>query len=703
MGLRLADRLSAARRRQVVGRATERALFESTLGSAELPFLMLWVFGPGGIGKTTLLREYVDICEQMGLSATYLDARDIEPSADSFLNALRASMGLAASESPTQFMAANAKRFVLLVDTYEVLSGLDNWLRESFLPQLPERVFVVLAGREPPSPAWRADPGWQALLQVIPLRNLSPEESRAYLAQRNVPAEEHQAVLNFTHGHPLALSLVADVFAQRPNIHFKPETAPNVIKTLLEQFVQKVPGPAHRAALEACALVHLTSQPLLAEMLGVADARELFDWLRGLSFIESGPLGLFPHDLAREALTADLRWRYPDWYGELHRRARSYYTRRLQQSPSHEQQRILLEYIFLHRDNIVVRQFFEWQESGNRLPDVACDTDQAALLEMVALNEGPDSARLAEHWLARQPEGMLVFRDAEMRPAGFMALVALEQATSKDLDADPAIRAAWNYLQAHAPLRRGERATHFRFWMARDTYQAVSSIQSMIFVLAVQHYLVTPGLAFTFFPCANADFWQAILNYADLARLPEAEFDVGPNHYGVYGHDWRAVPPTSWLTLLAEREMAAAPQGAAQPHSGEQLVVLSQPSFASAVREAFRDYLRLDALRSNPLIRSRLIVESAGRSVNTADRAAVLQGLIRKAAESFQASPRDAKLYRALYHTYFKPAPTQEKAAELLDLPFSTYRRHLMAGIAQITDLLWQQEIGGATRQNQQK
>ena len=34
---------------------------------------------------------------------------------------------------------------------------------------------------------------------------------------------------------------------------------------------------------------------------------ELFEWLRNLSFIESGPLGLFPHDLAREALVADLR------------------------------------------------------------------------------------------------------------------------------------------------------------------------------------------------------------------------------------------------------------------------------------------------------------------------------------------------------------------------------------------------------------
>ena len=33
-------------------------------------------------------------------------------------------------------------------------------------------------------------------------------------------------------------------------------------------------------------------------------------------------------------------------------------------------------------------------------------------------------------------------------------------------------------------------------------------------------------------------------------------------------------------------------------------------------------------------------------------------------------------------------------AAEQLDLPFSTYRRHLTAGIQRLTQMLWQLEIG---------
>jgi hypothetical protein len=67
--------------------------------------------------------------------------------------------------------------------------------------------------------------------------------------------------------------------------------------------------------------------------------------------------------------------------------------------------------------------------------------------------------------------------------------------------------------------------------------------------------------------------------------------------------------------------------------------------------------------------------------------------LIKQATESLQATPREAKFYRALYHTYFQPAPTQEQAAELLDLPFSTYRRHLKSGIDRVVEVLWQKEI----------
>jgi hypothetical protein len=87
-------------------------------------------------------------------------------------------------------------------------------------------------------------------------------------------------------------------------------------------------------------------------------------------------------------------------------------------------------------------------------------------------------------------------------------------------------------------------------------------------------------------------------------------------------------------------------------------------------------------------------MERAGAGSAEPERVAALRDLVKEAAQMLQTAPRDAKLHRALHHTYLQPAPTQEQAAEIMDVPFSTYRRHLKAGITRVTEILWQQEIG---------
>ncbi len=680
----LAERLRTARRRRFVGRSQERALFQTALGAPELPFCVLYIFGPGGVGKTSLLQEFIHLSGQAEIPSLYLDARNIEPTPESFERAWQEVQ----SSQPNPPL-----RQVLLLDTYELMAPLDDWLRDEFLPRLPEQTLVVLAGRHPPSMVWRTDPGWQDLVRILPLRNLNPDESRTYLSHRAIPQTQHQAVLDFTHGYPLALSLIVDVFAQTSqDIEFQPEAVSDVVKVLLERLIQEVPSPTHRMALEACALIRLTTETLLAGMLDMPDVHELFEWLRGLSFIEFGTRGIFPHDLAREVLIADLRWRDPDRYAELHQRARDYYTTRLQQTQGQEQHAVLFDYIFLHRDNPAVRPRFTWQEHSSLSTDTMKAEDQAPLTKMVAQQEGEASAQLATYWFKRQPEGVLVFRNAQQEPAGFVFKMALHQTAAEDRETDPATQAAWNYLQNHAPLRAEEGATLFRFWMAIDTYQEVSPTQSLIFINFVQHHRLTP-FAYTFFACANPDFWAAMFAYADLARLPEADFEVGGQSYGVYGHDWRVVPPKEWQALLAQREIAASAQAVTPSTVSTPLLVLSQPDFVEAVQEVLRAFTRPDVLHSHPLLQSRLVLERVGPQANKTERIIALQNLVQEAAASLQASPREAKGYRAVYHTYLQPAPTQEQAAEILDIPFSSFRRHLKTGMTRIAEILWHQEI----------
>jgi hypothetical protein len=312
---------------------------------------------------------------------------------------------------------------------------------------------------------------------------------------------------------------------------------------------------------------------------------------------------------------------------------------------------------------------------------------------MVERHEGPASARLAAHWMDLQPQNAVVFRGADGVLAGYYQTVVLDRAAPADLAADPGARTAWEYLQRKAPLRSGETAAMFRFWMASDVYQTVSPIQSLIFVNVVRYYLTTHGLAFTFFPCVEPDFWAPGFAYADLSRIPEADFSVGGRTYGVYGRDWRKSPPLAWLDLLAEREIKMAAPSTPPPVRSETLIVLSRDEFEHAVRDALRAYTSPNQLHGNPLLRSRLVA-SDQNPADESERLRRLRALIQQAAEALRGSPRSEKLFRALDRTYFHPAPTQEAAAELLDLPFSTYRRHLKSGIDQVVDWLWQQEVG---------
>jgi hypothetical protein len=657
----------------------------------------LHIFGPGGVGKTTLLQEFAILSEQHNARPVYLDARHIDLSPDAFIKSLGALLGQRNGHSIPDLLDASPQRTVILIDTYEALTPLDGWLRTTFLPQLPDTVLTVLAGRNAPDAAWQGDSGWQDLVRVISLRNLSQEEGRTFLKKRGLPADHHEGILEFTHGHPLALSLVAEVYSQRGHVGLHPEESPDVVKSLMERFVQEVPGPAHRTALEACALVRVTTEALLGEMLGIPASgatsegvHELFEWLRHLSFVESSAEGIFPHDLARETLAADLRWRNPDWYVELHNRARKYYTDRLKQTSGLTQQRLMLDTVFLHRDNAVIRSFFDWQTTGSMVPYSLEENDIPAVQRVTAQHESKESAELAVHWCQRFPQHVTVWRDAEGALLGFLLSLPLHLLNDQDPRLDPAVERTRSFLNVHAPLRENEVALLFRFWMARDTYQGISPIQSLIFIQVAKQYLTVPNLAFTFFPCADPEFWAAILSYAELTRYPEADFEIGGKTYGIYGHDWRVMTPAIWIARLAEKEVGGA--GPVTPPVAEPIISLSREDFSNAVRQALQGFARPSGLSGNPLLKSRLVLETSGKGAK--EKTEILRSRIKEAADGLRVHPRDEKLFRAIDHTYLHPAATQEAAAELLDIPFSTYRRHLTSGIQRLTEILWRQEIG---------
>ncbi len=678
MGGTVGDRVGAARRRAFVGRAGELAYLQSLLDDPQAETAVVFVHGPGGIGKSTLLRRLADECADRGMPALRLDARDLAPTPDAVMAAL------APLTAPEPEGAAAGRR-VLLIDTFEQLAPMEAYLRDRVLATLPADTLVIVAGQLPPSTAWLTDPGWSALIETLPLANLSPAESDDYLHRRNVPQQQRPAAVAFTRGHPLALALVSEVALTRGS--FAPQQAPDVVKELVDQLMQAIPGAEHRLALEATSQVRVLTLPLLAALLEVPDAAGLFDWLCRLPIVELGPGGLRLHDLAADVLDAELRWRDPLRYRQLHDRARTFFLDRLSVPDPAQQAAAMMDLIFLHQQLRPYLQPAAAPAHDLRI-DAAATADASAILEIVQRHEGPESAAIAKAWLAIQPDAWSVVRASEGTVAGLLCTLAIEDRGALHDVSDPAVAAAYAELARHSPLRQGERFTLVRYWMSADGYQGVSPSQSLVTVQTGRHYVTTPGLAFSLLSFADPEPWAAATEYSDLHRMPAADFTVGGRRYASFGHDWRVVTPTDWLARLAMRETGA---GGLPPPANDPTAVLAREDFAVAVRRALRGVTRTDRLRASPLLTSRLVASRVPADAKTAVRVEALREVLVNACRSMQSDPR---AYRVLHRSFLAPAASLEAAAEALGMPSSTFRRHLTAAVDRVVDVLWEQELG---------
>jgi hypothetical protein len=550
---RIAGRLASARRARFVGRAAEIETVRSALLADELPFVALHFTGEGGVGKTTLIGELARVAATLGRVVLWIDGRNIEPSPTGFLVALSQAIGCERIDLPA-VVEGWPERAVLLIDTYELLAPLDEWLRQNLLPQLPAQTLVIIAGRGE-SAAWRTDVAWGALTRIHRLGNLSADEGRLYLTRCDIAAEHHDQAMTFTRGHPLALSLVADMLTRAD--HLAPsrlDSEPEIVRLLLEAFVQKIPSRDHRLALQACVTAWATTEAILAAALGRSDVHEIFEWLERLPFIERGPHGLFPHDLARDVVYMNFRWRDPDAAYRVTERVLGYLYERLNRTQGLERQRVWFDILFVQRYNAILRPYFEWASFGTAYAEPATAGERAPIVEMVERHEGGESAAIARHWLTRQPDAFWAVRQVDGRLAGLLANLNIEAATAEDVRTDPAIAPALGYAERHGRPRSGESILYGRFWMDADRHQAITQVFTVVAAISSQSW-TTPNVAWSFVAAADPDLMEPMFTEIHMWRLREADFEVGGRRYGVFGHDWRIEPAEEWLRLKAERAL----------------------------------------------------------------------------------------------------------------------------------------------------
>jgi hypothetical protein len=677
---RLVDRLRARAAERFVGRETELGLIGASLGADPPPVAVFIVHGPAGVGKTSLLERARALAASHGMDSLRLDARDVEPTAPGLVRALGTALGLEAADATLARVlerCAGVPRRLLLLDTFEQLAHLDGWLRDTLLPELPEATRVIVAGRTAPDPAWTTDPLWREGARVIALRNLEEADCARYLHARGLPQDQHGGITRLSHGHPLALVLLADIVAARGEL--PPALGTDVVRQLSERFTAQAPTELHRRTLEVCAHARVTTEPLLADTVDAGRARELFDWLASLGFVESGPAGLFPHDLVRDAIDDELHWRHRDRHREIHHAVRRHLIARVAQDPQQA-----FDIMFLHRHSPAMQSFVDFRALGSIVFEPATPADLPALRRLMHDELAPAQHAQLERWFAHPSTVTWAVRPVRGELAGATTTTDIARLTQAERASEPVFAAVWEALQRVAPPRPGDRQLVSRWNIAQGGQRRVSAVMNAIQMSQFHQWLATPRLGAFVICVEEPAHWQPMMTHIGFERLAGCDMDIDGLPMGCYAHDWRAAPMAAWLGAMAERELGGL--GAGDPMAaGMQPEPLAPSDFEHAVRDALRLYHDRAALATSPLVECPAVRAATRDGEEAAD---VLKRLLLEAARALHDRPRDAKFWRALELTYFRPAGSQELAAERLGVPFGTFRYQLAMGIERVAQAL---------------
>ena len=242
---------------------------------------------------------------------------------------MRSASRLLTVEEVGERLASFDERIVIALDTYEVFRLMDTWIRQVFIPSLPVNTRVAIASRNPPSPAWRTTPGWQGLFRSLLLEPLSETEALGYLTMSGIAPDVARRINLIARGHPLALGMATSIVLSEAGRTIEEAGLHQVIEALSRSYIEAVPDPITRRALEASSVVRCVTEPLLHALLPETPPRDTMERLAALPFVEPGREGLFIHDAVRSAIASSLATRDPDSHREYRRAAWAFLQNRL--------------------------------------------------------------------------------------------------------------------------------------------------------------------------------------------------------------------------------------------------------------------------------------------------------------------------------------------------------------------------------------
>jgi class 3 adenylate cyclase len=552
----ISERLAEAAKNSFVGRKAERALISDAIAAAELPFMVAFIHGPGGIGKSRLIRAALSNAGPE-VRRYILDCREIEPTPQGFQIALGALLEVQEPE-PDLIKVVNClseqnQRSVLALDTYETFGLMDTWLRQEFLPSLTENVFTVIAGREAPNPAWLTSPGWSALFKEIKLGELSREDTLKMLETRGLRPDQIERVRKFAKGFPLALELAAAAISTKPDLEIAAGPPPKILQQLTDAFLAGL-RPEIIEAVEAASTVRRITEPLLGKLLSKSDVREIYNNLQTLPFIEATADGQVFQDVVRETISRELERRDPERYRKLRRRAYSYFTKQSHRAVANTLWQYTADLLYMIENPIARGAFFPEGASDLTVePATANSTDE--IHQIIDSNEPDELGFWLKRWWDRHPETFNIARSPNGRVEAFYFTFEPEKVGQTLINEDP-FTSNWLRHLDQNPLEPGERVLLLPRWLDRATGEKPSAAVGACFLDIKRTYMeLRPGLRRIYTAVKDWNTFVPVLSPLGFAPLKKINVTISGITYQTLMNDFGPSSIDGWLARLIGTEL----------------------------------------------------------------------------------------------------------------------------------------------------